>query len=49
LIGMLLRFGMLSIKVLGAIHWEAMRLWLKGLRIQPRPPPPEHSVTIVSP
>jgi DUF1365 family protein len=49
LIAMLLRFGMLSIKVLGAIHWEAMRLWLKGLRVQPRPSPPEHSVTIVSP
>ena len=48
LLGMLLRHGLLSLKVLGAIHWEAAKLWLKGLRIQPRPPPPEHAVTIVS-
>ena len=47
LIGTLLRHGLLSVKVLGAIHWEAMKLWLKGLRIQPRPAPPTHSVTIV--
>jgi DUF1365 family protein len=37
LIGMLLRHGLLSLKVLGAIHSEAVKLWLKGLRIQPRP------------
>ena len=48
LLGMLLRHGLLSLKVLGAIHWEAAKLWLKGVRIQPRPPPPEHAVTIVS-
>jgi DUF1365 family protein len=47
LIGMLLHHGLLSLKVLGAIHWEAVKLWLKGLRIQPRPSPPEHAVTIV--
>jgi DUF1365 family protein len=45
---MLLRHGMLSLKVLGAIHWEAVKLWLKGLRLQPRPAPPHHPVTIVS-
>jgi DUF1365 family protein len=45
---MLLRHGMLSLKVLGAIHWEAAKLWLKGLRIQPRPSPPDHAVTIVT-
>lgn len=48
LAGMLLRHGLLSLKVLGAIHWEALKLWLKGVRIQPRPPAPDHSVTIVS-
>ena len=45
---MLLRHGLLSLKVLDAIHWEAAKLWLKGLRIQPRPAPPDHAVTIVS-
>jgi hypothetical protein len=48
LAGMLLRHGVLSLKVLGAIHWEAVKLWLKGLRLQPRPAPPETAVTIVS-
>ena len=24
-------------KVIAAIHWEALRLWLKGLKLQPRP------------
>ena len=49
LFAILLRHGLLSLKVLGAIHWEALKLWLKGLRLQPRPPAPLHSVTIVTP
>jgi hypothetical protein len=24
-------------KVMGAIHWEALRLWIKGARLVPRP------------
>ena len=31
---------MLGLKVIGAIHVEAARLWLKGLRPLPRPAPP---------
>jgi DUF1365 family protein len=34
-------------KVIAAIHWEALRLWLKGLRIRPRPAPPDRLVTII--
>jgi DUF1365 family protein len=45
--GILLRHGMLSLKILGAIHWEALKLWLKGLRLQPRPAPPADPVTVV--
>jgi DUF1365 family protein len=26
----------LSLKIVGAIHWEALRLWLKGVRLVPR-------------
>ena len=48
LLRMVLRHGLLGIKVLAAIHWEAAWLWLKGLRPQPRPPAPDHAVTIVS-
>jgi hypothetical protein len=47
LLGVLLRFGLLAFQVLGAIHWEALKLWLKGLRLQPRPAPPAHPVTSV--
>jgi DUF1365 family protein len=30
----------ITLKVIAAIHWEALRLWLKGLRIRPRPAAP---------
>jgi uncharacterized protein len=28
---------MVSLKIIAAIHWEALRLWLKGARLVPRP------------
>jgi len=30
------RFPLMTLKVTGAIHWEALRLWRKKLKIQPR-------------
>ena len=33
--------------VLAAIHWEALKIWLKGEKIRPRPPAPERAVTVV--
>ena len=38
---------LLTLKVIAGIHWEAARLWLKGLRFHPRPAAPEHAVSIV--
>jgi len=35
-----LRIPLLTFKIVVAIHWEAMRLYLKGLRIRTRPVPP---------
>lgn len=35
----LVRFPFMTAKVIGAIHWEALRLYLKGLRVQPFPEP----------
>jgi hypothetical protein len=37
---------LLTLKVVAGIHFEALRLWAKGLRIQKRPPAPEHPVSI---
>jgi DUF1365 family protein len=37
----------ITLKVIAAIHWEALRLWLKGVRLRPRPAPPAHAVTVV--
>jgi DUF1365 family protein len=38
---------LLTLKVVGGIHWEAVRLWLKGARFHRRPTPPLDSVTVV--
>lgn len=47
LLGVVLRHGVLALKVLAAIHWEALKLFVRGLRIQPRPAPPVSPITIV--
>jgi DUF1365 family protein len=36
----------LGAKVLLGIHWEALKLWVKGLKLQPAPPAPSRPVTI---
>jgi DUF1365 family protein len=41
----LLRYPLLTLKVIGGIHWEALKLWRKGLRLRPRPPPPAEPVS----
>lgn len=33
---------LVTFKVIAAIHWEALRLWLKGVRLVPRPSAPQH-------
>ena len=38
---------LLMLKVVAAIHWEALRTWLKGARFHGRPPLPEEAVTVV--
>jgi uncharacterized protein len=44
----LLRYPLLTLKVMGGIHWEALRLWIKGVPLIRRPSPPAEPVTIVS-
>jgi DUF1365 family protein len=39
---------LLTLKVIAGIHFEAMILWIKGLKPQPPPEAPAQSVTIQS-
>lgn len=36
---------LLTLKVIGAIHWEALRLWRKGVALVERPAPPVRPAT----
>jgi len=38
---------LLAAQVLGAIHWEALKLWRKGLRPRAKPQPPAELVSVV--
>ena len=40
-----LRMPGTTIKVVAAIHWEALKIWLRGARFHRKPPPPEHEVS----
>lgn len=46
LLGAVLRLQLLGLKVVSGIHWEALKLWRKGVRLQHRPAPPAHPVTL---
>lgn len=36
--------GWMTVKVTAGIHYEALKLWLKGMRLKPRPAAPERSI-----
>jgi uncharacterized protein len=38
--GLLVRLPFLTLKIVAAIHWEALKLWIKGMKYIPRPEPP---------
>lgn len=38
----------LTLKVIGAIHLQALRLWWKGLKLNRRPAAPNHTVDVLS-
>lgn len=41
-----LRHPALAWQVLGSIHWEALKLWRKGMKVRPCPVPPAQLFTI---
>ena len=44
LIRSFLALPMVTFKIMAAIHWEALRLWIKGARLVPRPPPDANTI-----
>lgn len=40
---------LLTLKVVAGIHFEALLIWLKGVRLRRRPPPPAEAVTVAGP
>jgi len=48
LLRLLATHPLLTLKVVGAIHWHALRMVLKGFRLRPRPGPPAAPVTVVN-
>jgi DUF1365 family protein len=44
----LLRAPAQGLKVLGGIHWEALKLWRKKVGTHGKPPPPAYSITVVT-
>lgn len=45
LLGQVLRMPLMTLKVVGAIHWEALKIWLRGARFHRKPAPPQAEVT----
>lgn len=45
LLGQVLRMPLMTIKVVAAIHWEALKIWLRGARFHRKPKPPTSEVT----
>ena len=39
-------YPLMTFKVIAGIYWEALLIWLKGIRLHHRPPPPDQAVTI---
>lgn len=49
LLRLFLAIPFLTLKVVGGIHWEALKLWVKGVKLRLRPPPPPSAISTVTP
>lgn len=45
LLGQCLAIPFLTLKVIAMIHWQAVKLWLRGFRFHPKPPAPDHEAS----
>jgi DUF1365 family protein len=48
LISSLFRYPLLTVKVIAGIHWEALRIWLKGIKTTNQPSAPIVPITIIN-
>jgi len=48
LLRVLMTHPAVTLKVIGAIHWHALRMLLKGFKLRARPKPPRNPVTVVA-
>ncbi|WP_337268225.1 DUF1365 domain-containing protein [Oryzifoliimicrobium ureilyticus] len=48
LLSAFVKIPFLTLRVVGGIHWEALKIWLKGIRLRTRPRPPQEAVSVVS-
>ena len=46
LIRAVLAHPLMTLKVVAGIHWEALKIWRKGVALRPRPPAPARAITI---
>lgn len=44
-LGVIFKYPLMTLKVVAGIHWEAFKLWRKGIKIVNRPSPPEKNIT----
>ncbi|MEN8691970.1 MAG: DUF1365 domain-containing protein, partial [Desulfobacterales bacterium] len=45
LLAALFRMPLMTVKVMAAIHWQALKIWLRGAPFFPKPAPPIEEVT----
>ncbi|MHA7871920.1 MAG: DUF1365 domain-containing protein [Hyphococcus sp.] len=48
LLALFFRYPLMTVKVIAGIHWEALKLFLKGLRLREGAPAPARPVTLVA-
>jgi uncharacterized protein len=48
LLRVLVNYPLLTLKVIGAIHWHALKMVLRGFELRPRPRPPDAPMTVVN-